>query len=209
MTSPSPRKECRSTSRPSPAQAWRRALMLAALLLLVQSASTNVHSALRFSRQALEHGEWWRLLTAHFVHLSWTHAALNALGAVLCCALAPHVFNAHVWLRTAGLALCVGALLWWCSPDVSSYVGLSGVLYGLFVLGLLPQARRGDTIAGLALAVVAAWMIWQWARGPSAAEEALIGGRIIGIAHVYGFLSGVAGVAVTFLLCRHETSRQK
>lgn len=179
---------------------WPHALALAALLLVLQSANVGIHDVLRFTRRGLEHGEWWRLLTAHFVHLGWAHAALDALGVVLCCALAPHLFNAHIWLKTAGLAFGIGTLLWCCSPEVPNYVGLSGVLYGLFVLGLLPPAWRGDGIAAGALAVSAGWMIWQWAAGPSALEEGLIGGRVIAIAHVYGFGLGVAGVALTWRL---------
>ncbi len=93
------------------------------------------------------------------------------------------------------LAVGVGILLWWWSPNVSSYVGLSGVLYGLFVLGLLPQACRGDHLAVLALAATVAWMAWQWSAAPLVEEERLIGGRIIGIAHVYGFGLGLAGAA--------------
>ncbi|WP_243410950.1 rhombosortase [Pusillimonas noertemannii] len=178
---------------------WTRALTLAAALLLLQAGGGAARDALRFSRQAIEHGEWWRLFCAHFVHLGWAHAALNALGVLLCCALAPQLFNRHVWLKTAGLALGVGALLWWCSPEVSAYVGLSGVLYGLFVLGLLPQAWRGDRLAALALLATAGWMLWQWGVGPSTAEQTMIGGRIISIAHVYGFGLGFAGALVTTL----------
>lgn len=153
---------------------WTRALTLAAALLLLQAGGGAARDALRFSRQAIEHGEWWRLFSAHFVHLGWAHAALNALGVLLCCALASQLFNRHVWLKTAGLALGVGALLWWCSPEVSAYVGLSGVLYGLFVLGLLPQAWRGDRLAALALLATAGWMLWQWGVGPSAAKDAIL-----------------------------------
>lgn len=179
----------------TPTRAWSHALAFVAVLLLLQAGGDGVKAALRFSRPALEQGEWWRLLTAHFVHLGWAHAMLNILGVLLCCAVAPQLFNARFWPRTAMLAVGVGILLWWWSPNVSSYVGLSGVLYGLFVLGLLPQACRGDRLAVLALAATVAWMGWQWSAAPLVEEEGLIGGRIIGIAHVYGFGLGLAGAA--------------
>ncbi|WP_397475547.1 rhombosortase [Pusillimonas sp.] len=193
-----------------PTRAWPRALALAAALLLLQAGGDGVRAALRFSRPALEQGEWWRLFSGHFVHLGWTHTALNMLGVLLCCALAPRLFNRRIWLKTAALAVGVGTLLWCSSPGVSSYVGLSGVLYGLFVLGLLPQAWRKDGVAALALLATIAWMAWQWATGPSAAEENLIGGRIIGVAHVYGFGLGMAGVVLGLAWMRagQKTSRQ-
>lgn len=193
----------------TPVRAWPRALILVAALFLLQAGGGGVKAALRFSRQALEQGEWWRLFSAHFVHLGWTHAVLNMLGVLLCCALAPGLFNRHVWVKTGALALCVGALLWWISPGVPNYVGLSGVLYGLFALGLLPQAWRGDRLASLALAATAAWMLWQWGMGPSAVEEGLIGGSIISIAHIYGFALGLAGAAIGLVWgSRHRNTRR-
>lgn len=180
------------TTGPEP---WLRALALAAILLLVQAAGDPARQFLRFSRDGLAAGEWWRLLGAHFTHLGWTHTVLNVLGVLLCCALAPRLFNRYFWPRLASLALGVGLLLWWLSPGVSSYVGLSGVLYGLFSLGLFSQARHGDYPAGVALTVIAAWMLWQWLAAPLASEEALIGGRIVAISHVYGFCLGLCMVA--------------
>lgn len=180
------------TTGPEP---WPHALALAAILLLVQAAGDPAHQFLRFSRDGLAAGEWWRLLGAHFTHLGWVHAGLNVLGVLLCCALAPQLFNRHVWPRLAGLALGISLLLWWFSPNVPNYAGLSGVLYGLFAIGLLPQAWRGDRPAGLALAAIAAWMLWQWLVAPAATEERLIGGRIVGIAHVYGFCLGLGMLA--------------
>ncbi|SHG92775.1 rhombosortase [Pollutimonas bauzanensis] len=180
-----------SPARPA---AWLRALALGAFALLLQAGGEPLRMALRLDRQALAAGEWWRVFSAHFVHLGWAHAALNVLGILLCCCLAPELYDRHFWRRIAGLALGVGLCLWWGSPGVQDYVGLSGVLYGMFALGLLPQAWRGDRAAGLALAGIAAWMLWQWGVAPSASEEAMIGGRIVGIAHVYGFLLGMAAM---------------
>ena len=176
------------TTGPEP---WLRALALAAILLLVQAAGDPARQFLRFSRDGLAAGEWWRLLGAHFTHLGWTHTVLNVLGVLLCCALAPRLFNRYFWPRLTCLALGVGLLLWWLSPGVSSYVGLSGVLYGLFSLGLFSQALRGDRPAWLALAAIAFWVLWQWLAAPLASEEALIGGRIVAISHVYGFCLGL------------------
>ena len=45
------------------------------------------------------------------------------------------------------LSLAISALLFVAAPTVNRYVGLSGVLHGLFVLGLVPMARSGDRVA--------------------------------------------------------------
>ena len=175
---------------PSPAGASRaplwRALLLAALLLLLQAAGAGVAHALRLEAGALAQGQWWRLLGAHLVHLGWAHALMNALGVLVCWALAPGVFDRALPWRLAGLALGVGAGLWALVPQALPYVGLSGVLYGLFVLGLVPLARARDPIAALSLRLISGWLAWQWAQGAAPAEERLIGGRIVGEAHLLG-----------------------
>lgn len=183
---------------------WRRAVGLVGVLLLLQLGGESVRGALRFERDAIAAGELWRLWTAHFVHLGWNHAWLNCAGVLLCCLLAPERFDRRLWLRLACLALGVGLCLWRLSPGVPDYVGLSGVLYGMFVLCLLPQGLQGDKSAWLALACVLAWMLWQWLVAPSVSEERMIGGTIVSIAHVYGFCLGLAGVGLGWLAARRQ-----
>ncbi|VCU72592.1 Rhomboid family protein [Pigmentiphaga humi] len=172
--------------------------MLASLLvpiLLFQCGGAPVRMALRFDRQAILAGEVWRLLTAHFVHLGWTHCLLNAAGLCLCLALAG---NRHGmgwwWRRTIVLALGISLALLWLPPHIPDYVGLSGVLYGFFVLVLLPMARR-DWLAAAVLLFVVGRMLWQLLAGASPDEERLIGGMVIGAAHAYGVALALAMLA--------------
>ncbi len=172
---------------------WSGALVL--LILLLQAGGPAVQQAFRLDAAALSQGEWWRLLTAHLVHLSWPHALLNAVGVVTCCVFAPQIFDRQLLWRLGALALGISLCLWRFSPVGLPYVGLSGVLYGLFALGLVPRARQRDGYALAALIIVTLWMVWQGFRGPLPAEEAAIGGPIISAAHFYGY-----GLALLMLL---------
>lgn len=184
-------------SHASHAPLWR-ALLLVTVLLLLQAGPPQSQAWLRLDAAALAQGQWWRLFSAHLVHLGWAHALLNAVGVLLCWALAPRLFDAALPWRLAGLALGTSLCLWAFTPQVLPYVGLSGVLYGLFVLGLVPQLRGArDPIAALALGLVIGWMLWQWAAGAPAAEEALLGGRVVSEAHLFG-----AGLALLWLLLK-------
>lgn len=185
---------------------WAAAAGLAALVLALAAGGAGLRDALAYDRAQLAHGEGWRLLSGHLVHLGWAHALLNAIGVLLCCALAPGIFRGgRLAVRLIALCLGVSGLMWRLSPQVEHYVGLSGVLYGLFVLGLAPQAlqplrqvrswrawlSRGGAPT-LAMAVIVGWAAWQEAIGPSTSEEAMIGGRIVAVVHVWGLLSGAA-----------------
>jgi rhomboid family GlyGly-CTERM serine protease len=116
-----------------------------ALLLLPEWGGQAVRNALSYQRDALSHGEWWRLLTAHFVHLDFQHAALNSMGAVLMWALFARDHAPGRWLAIyAGACLAVSGGLWFFSPQVSWYVGASGALHGVMTAGTLAHLRRGD-----------------------------------------------------------------
>jgi rhomboid family GlyGly-CTERM serine protease len=188
-------------SRPSPPhrRTWLAIAALIAGMAVLQALPADARAALRFDRAALLDGELWRLFTAHLVHLGWAHWALNAMGLVLCGVLAnPLPSPGRLLARLAVLGLGVSLMLLAFDPSLTHYVGLSGVLYGLFVLTLWPQARRGDVLGGVALATVLGWMTWQWVVGPVASEVALIGGAIVAQAHAYG----VAGAIVLLMLER-------
>lgn len=189
----------------TPGCALTHAGLAALLLVALQAAGDAPRLLLRYEREALLHGELWRLFTAHLVHLGWAHALLNACGLLLCAWIAPTRFGARR-LLCDGLWLggCVSLLLLAFSPQLSHYVGLSGVLYGLFVLGLAPAAARGDRIAGLGLATVLGWMTWQLIAGPAAAEERQIGGRIVAVAHLHGVIGAFGLLAVQGLRAHHQ-----
>jgi rhomboid family GlyGly-CTERM serine protease len=135
-------------------RAYGVALLLAlGLLLLPEVDGEATRRALAYDRAALPQGQWWRLLTAHFVHLDLEHAALNGLGVVLMWALFARDYSPLRWLMIyGGSALAVSAGLWFFSPEMDWYVGASGALHGVMVAGTLAHLRRGD-LDGWILAV--------------------------------------------------------
>lgn len=163
-----------------------------ALLAALQALPPALHDALRYDRDALLGGELWRLLTGHLIHLGWVHWALNAVGLILCALLAEVPLTPWALvLRVTKLGLGVSLMLLVFDSQWSHYVGLSGVLYGLFVLVLWPQARRREPIGIVALCIVIGWMLWQTTAGPAQSEMELIGGRIVAHAHLFGVVSAV------------------
>lgn len=185
---------------------WLAIAALIAAMAALQALPDSARAVLRHDRAALLDGELWRLFTAHLVHLGWAHWALNAGGLVLCGVLAnPLPPPGRLLARLAVLGLGVSLMLLAFDPLLAHYVGLSGVLYGLFVLTLWPQARRGDVLGTVALLTVLAWAAWQCMAGPIAQEAALIGGAIVAQAHAYGVVAA-AGLLVMECLSNRNNS---
>src|SRR5579862_1188856 len=122
------------------------ALLAAALLLLLLTLSgEGGRLLLRYDRLALARGEFWRLLTAHLVHLDLRHALLNTLGLALMWALFARDYTPRQWLAiTAASMAAIDAGLWLCDSTIEWYVGSSGVLHGIMAAGTLAQLRRGE-----------------------------------------------------------------
>ncbi|MEG0201484.1 MAG: rhombosortase [Comamonas sp.] len=181
--------------RPGPFALWPCALALCLLMTVLQALPLSWRELLRYEVQAQALGQWWRMLTAHWVHLSWAHMAINACGLLLCCALADAMWTVRRLLTSmAVLGAMVSLLLWGISPQVNDYVGLSGVLYGLIVWMLLPPVLlHRDGMAAMVLLVVMGWLGWQSWVGPDLREQRLIGGYIVTQAHWYGVLGGILG----------------
>src|SRR5271163_4444002 len=109
---------------------WIWLLLILLLLGAVLGLGDSVSALLRYDRSAIAAGGWWRLLTAHIVHLDLHHLLLNELGLVLVWALFAGDYDPLEWcIIVLSGALAISSGLWWLSPRVSWYVGLSGVLH--------------------------------------------------------------------------------
>lgn len=171
----------------------RAPLAIALLIGLLAIGGQPVADALAYGRTALTDGQWWRALGGHFVHLGTAHTLLNVAGLLALLLLCPAPLGWVEWMRrVAFLALAISALLYVGAPSVDRYVGFSGVLHGLFLLGLLPMARAGDRVAMAGLLVLVAKLVFEQLVGPSAQEERLVGGHVVTLAHLFGTLAAFA-----------------
>src|ERR1700761_4379447 len=98
-------------------------------LLVIQSGGATAQLALRYDRDALAAGQWWRLLTGHVIHLGFEHAVLDVAGLALMWALFARDYSARDWLLIIALSIAgIDAGLWLLSSTTQWYVGSSGVL---------------------------------------------------------------------------------
>lgn len=164
---------------------------LALISVASQIAGDDLINVLRFDRGALLEGDVWRLLTGNVVHLGWNHLLLNLAGLALIWWLTDAALSLKRWLivfTATSLGVTIGLLLW--NPELRWYVGLSGMLHGVLLAGLLADMEDADCVQWLLLAGVVAKLVWEQVLGPSASTEALVGGHVVVDSHLYGAISG-------------------
>jgi len=180
------------TSWLPPWPVWQVPVALSLFTGLLQLGGTPIVTALRYDRMAVEQGQWWRLLSGNFVHLGFWHWLLNVISLILLAILCRESISLRVWgLRIGLLAAGVGLGLHFCSPGLTTFVGLSGMIYGMFLLGLGPAALDGDRVAWGCVVILFARVGWELVVGVPASEEDLVGGAVIPMSHVYGMVSAL------------------
>jgi rhomboid family GlyGly-CTERM serine protease len=172
-----------------------------AMLLLPVLAGDAGREVLRYDRTALAAGQWWRLLTAHFVHLDFDHAALNSLGLVLMWALFARDYRPLHWLAILiGSIAAIDAGLWLRDSTVSWYVGSSGALHGIMAAGTLAHLRRRDLDGWILAAFIVVKLAYEQSAGALPFTDSHAG--VVVDAHLFGTLGGASVAA--FLPPRQE-----
>jgi rhomboid family GlyGly-CTERM serine protease len=180
---------------------WIWLLLILLVLAAVLGLGDSVSELLRYDRGAIAAGGWWRLLTAHIVHLDAHHLILNELGLILVWSLFAQDYDPVEWcaIVLAG-ALAISSGLWWLSPRVAWYVGASGVLHTMMAAGAAKHLfeRVWDRwILTVGLCVKLAWEQWAGHAQPMVVVDA----------HLYGAACGFAvGAALSWrtVIIRHR-----
>lgn len=169
-------------------------------LLALGTASELVNPLLQYQPDWASSGQFWRLISAHFVHLNLTHTALNLAALWLMMLWLGEQHSILEWILAATLiSLTISLGLWLWRPDIDYYVGLSGTLHGLLIYGLAPLCRVKSITAWLVIAAVGGKLIREHiCPGASLGTEQLIAGRVITEAHLLG---AIGGVVVSILRC--------
>jgi rhomboid family GlyGly-CTERM serine protease len=181
------------------------ALWPAALAAGIQALPSQALQYLPLLRDAVLDGQCWRLITGHWVHTNAAHLALNLGGwGLLCAAHAPAWQSlsarqqAWAWLT---LSLGTSTLLLTTFPDVSPYLGLSGLLHGWWLLLAWRTARTATTESdarwGWGSLLTLAGKLASDAWAPHTGTSEWIGARVAFEGHVCGAAVAAALVAGT------------
>ncbi len=191
------------------------------VLELAGGASLNANSGWIFEHFALygplvDHGDWWRLFTAMFLHYGPFHLGMNMLalwwfGGPLEQALGPIRYLALY--VAAGLAGSAGALV---DKPLAVTVGASGAIFGILGAAFVLERQRHFVFGGSALTLIVINLVFTFAV-PNIAIGGHIGGLIGGGAAMFALyrfrrqtavgLACVAGVAVLAVVIAYSRVR--
>jgi rhomboid family GlyGly-CTERM serine protease len=181
---------------------WFWLLLILVILAWVLALGDSVTLLLRFDRGGIAAGGWWRLLTAHIVHLDAHHLLLNGLGLVLVWSLFAQDFDAVEWcviVMTGALSISCG--LWWLSPGVTWYVGASGLLHTVMAAGAARHLAERSWDRWILFLGLCVKLLWEQFGGQAAP-------LVVVDAHLYGAISGfIVGAALSsrIAIIRHRS----
>lgn len=171
---------------------WAPVLVIVTASLALGLGEDELRQWGRYDREALESGELWRLVTAHLVHLGWGHLWLNLAALVMMAVLFDGLMSASDWVLASALAaLSIDIGLYLFHPDVAWYVGLSGSLHGMMIVGALALRRSVASLGYILLLGIGSKLIWEQLAGPIPFSESTSGGPVLVEAHLYGTIGGL------------------
>jgi len=181
--------------------------ILAVISLLLELGGDGARHALAWNRTALEAGEFWRLLTGHFVHLSLKHLLLNLVGLALVVWIVGHAYTWSRWLFVVLLSIVtIDAGFWFLYAELGWYVGISGFLNGILAAGLVIGVANREPESIALFLIVLVKLTWEQTVGPMPGSESTSGGVVVVDAHIYGAAGGLLAAAILWRRVRSTAS---
>ncbi|WCP66151.1 rhombosortase [Vibrio tubiashii] len=156
-------------------------------------------SQVNWQRYFILEGQWWRILTGNFTHTNFAHLGMNLAGLWVISFIFKPSPKALLFSLII-VSLAIGGLNFLSS--MNGYVGLSGVLHGLFAYFALQEALNNRKSSWLLVVGVLAKVGWEMTMGASASTSEIINARVAVESHLFGALSGLVLAMTVFLLTK-------
>jgi len=172
-------------------------LWLSVLIITLIIQLAHWQEYVRYDRGLIEHGDYWLLITGHFSHFNWMHWLLNSVGLVIVALFFSAYGTLVHWICVFFVSsIFVSLGLYWLHPEISWYVGLSGVLHGLFIFGVIGEIRKYPVSGYVLMLLFIMKLVWEMYFGALPGSEGMTGGHVVTDAHLYGAIGGAVSATV-------------
>jgi rhomboid family GlyGly-CTERM serine protease len=164
-------------------------ILLVAVVYLFEPQSSQL---LAYYHIGIAEGELWRIISASFCHTNLNHLLMNLTGLVITLALLVDTFkNISIFPVIIFNSIFISFCLFIFEPDVIWYVGLSGVLHGIFSYGIASDINN-RSLWGYLLAVGIIFKVtYEQIFGAQQSTITLIEADVLVNAHAYGVIAGI------------------
>ena len=147
-------------------------------------------------------GNYYQIVSGHFLHTNFIHLLFNLLGLLLLWALHGDDYGVASYLAKF-LIVCMGIsfCMYFFSDDIVWYVGLSGVIHGVFAWGCIRDLENKVFSGWLLLIGLALKVGNEQLNGAGSLMPKLIDASIAIDSHLYGAIIGLL-VGIVSLLRR-------
>lgn len=174
-------------------------LMVVFVSIILASTEPLSSEWLAYDKQQIVQWQWWRLITGHLLHTNSMHLLMNVTGLILLWALHGHYYPRFQYLIVFVL-LCLGTsgAIYLFAPQMQWYVGLSGVLHGLFAIGAYFDIQNKLKTGWLM--IIGLWLkvLHEQIYGASENISQMISANVAIDAHLFGTLSGTLIIIYCF-----------
>lgn len=188
-----------------PVSAWP--LVMAVVVLLLTLMGVDVRNLLRLDVSFVGGDQWWRVFTSHWVHIGWEHTWLNVGGFILLSWLNPRGAWFY-WLAFYVFSSVLISVFLLTNSHISTYVGASGVLHGLLILGAYLSCWLDPLRKVMMVTVIVCKLVWE--QSPfyqGYGIESVIGAHVAVDAHLMGGLCGL--LVLAYLVVRNKVIPQR
>ena len=171
---------------------WLNWFFLGLLCLIIYAISAENITVLDYNRESIINGEYWRLISGNFNHTNIYHLLLNLGALAVIGGLHYRYYNSAAYTGLIlVLSIGVGVGILWLSPSTQLYVGLSGILHGIIIVGaIIDVTKKYYSGYVLIIGTIIKVINEQLFNSPVAMSQ-LIEAKVLTEAHLYGLVTGL------------------
>jgi len=176
------------------------------VITIIHFLPEHAQNLVNYHRTEINNGQWWRWFSGHFAHTNDMHAIMNAAALLLAANLHAKYLSALNQILLVLLLCALTSLgIYLGSTYLVDYVGLSGVLHGLFVAGACKDIQEKEKTGYILLLAIVIKVVYEQVFGASDSVADMIDAPVATDAHLWGAISGLAVFALFYVVGSKKT----